>query len=154
MTRTQLLCGPFLILTAALIGCSSSKLAPARVSGSISYNGQPIKAGRMQFHSPDGVGYDAQISPDGTYSATDIPEGELVVTVETEYLKDSGNAGKGKEADMRAKMVQPPPPGVASAPAPSAQYIKIPAKYAKPNTSPLTIKVSGGRNVQNIELAD
>lgn len=152
MTRAHSLCGLFLLLTIGLLGCSGNSHAPARVSGSVSYKGQPIKAGKMQFHTPDGVAYDAQISSDGTYTATDVPVGELVITVETESLKPK--AGKGKDAEKRAGMVQKPPPGVASAPAPADYYIKIPEKYSNAKTSPLTLNVSRGRQVHNVDLTD
>jgi hypothetical protein len=124
------------------------------LSGSLSYKGQPIKAGSMAFHTADGTAYSAQISSDGTYTATDIPEGELVVTVDTAALDPAKKADGGKDADRRAKAQQPPPDGVAPPPSPGEFYVKIPAKYANPKTSPLTVNVSKGRQVRNIELTD
>ena len=84
MTRTRLLPLALLLLAAAFLGCSGNKLAPAKVSGNITYDGKPLKAGTLQFHTKEGVAYDGRISPDGTYSASDLPEGEMVVTVITE----------------------------------------------------------------------
>ena len=152
MFKLRLLIATSLIV--ALVGCSTNKSAPAKVSGSIAYKGQPIKAGTMQFHTPDGTAYDAQISPDGTYAATDIPEGEMVVTVETESINPDKKAATGKDAEKRGKMMQSPPGGVGGAPTPTQHYIKIPSKYANSKTSPLTVTLTAGRQVQNFDLTD
>ena len=108
----------------------------------------------MRFHTKEGVAYDAQISNDGTYSATDIPEGELVITVETESISPAKKAPRGAEAAKRAKanLVQPPPAGMAPAADLSSYYVKIPSEYANPNTSPLSVTVKSGRQVHNVEL--
>jgi hypothetical protein len=138
-----------------VLGCSQNKLAPARVSGSLTYKNQPIKAGSMHFHTPDGVAYPATISQDGTYSASDIPEGEMIVTVETESIGAKETASKSKTGQARAKMGQPPPPGVAaSMPSRGELYVKIPQKYSNPKTSPLTVTLKSGRQVHNIDLTD
>lgn len=140
-----------------VLGCAKNKLAPARVSGSLTYKNKPIKAGSMHFHTPDGVAYPATISQDGTYSAADLPEGELVVTVETESINPNrGGAAKGKTGEMRMKMVQQqPPPGVAAnIPPPTELYVKIPEKFSNPKTSPLTVTLKSGRQVQNLDLTD
>jgi len=147
-------------LAVALAGCSKNSLAPAKISGSVTYNGQSVKAGSIAFHTPEGIVYGTTINPDGTYSITDVPTGELVVTVETESLnpagkKDGGPATPQAGAYKKASSTQEPPPGVVAAgPPPAPEYTKIPAKYAKPNTSPLTVTIKGGRNVQNIEMTD
>lgn len=137
-----------------LVGCSKSSPAPAKVSGSVTYKGQPIKAGTMAFHTSEGVAYPAVISDDGTYSATDLPEGELVVTVDTAHLDPSKKsaAGTGKDADRRNKMMQgrmqDGPPDAAKA----QPYTKLPEKYSNPKTSPLTVTLKSGRQVKDIEL--
>jgi hypothetical protein len=143
-----------LAINAGLTGCSKNPYAPASISGSVSFNGQPIKAGSMKFYTAQGVAYDAQLTGDGTYSATDIPEGELVITVETESISPHKTAPQGAEAAKRAKanITQPPPPGMAPAPDPSALYIKIPEKYSNPKTSPLTVQVKSGRQVHDVKL--
>jgi hypothetical protein len=153
MTITRLLFGSFLIVSLAL-GCAPNSQAPAKLSGSVSYKGQPIKAGTMRFHTAEGVGYDAQISPDGTYTATDIPEGDLVITVETESINPNRKGGTGKDAEKRANTTQPPPAGMSGPADPSVYYIKVPAKYANPKTSPLSVPVKAGRQVHNVELTD
>src|SRR5262249_50745425 len=143
MLKARLLLAGLLLLTVTLVGCADNNPnAPARISGSLTYKGQPIKAGTMAFHTPDGVSYKANLSPDGTYSATDIPVGELVATVETESINAKKTAGGANAAAYQRAGAgqQQPPPGVAAAPV--GEYIKIPGKYANPKTSPLTVKIS------------
>jgi hypothetical protein len=156
MTRVRLLVCLSFILPIWLLGCSKNSQAPARLSGSVTYKGQPLKAGTMQLHAPDGVAYNAQIGEDGTYIATDIPEGELVITVETESFNPTKKAAGGKDAEKRLKAQQPPPPGRGSGggtPADlSEHYVKIPEKYSNPKTSPLTVTVKSGRQVHNVAL--
>jgi len=155
MREFHLLSVGVLLIACASLGCSTNKLAPARVSGSISYKGMPIKAGTMQFCTSDGAAYNAQITSDGTYTATDLPEGELVVTVDLEGLNPDKKAHTGKDAEKRMKMkTQPPPPGVTSAPTPTQFYMKLPAKYANPKTSPLSVTLTKGRQVHNFDLTD
>jgi len=153
VTRTRIIPLAFLLPAFTLLGCSGDKFAPAKVSGNITYNGKPIKAGTLQFHTKEGVAYDGRISLDGTYSATDLPEGELVVTLVTEHLNP---ARKGpppsKERDRRSKMMQQPE-GAAAAP-PEEPYTKVPESFTKPNTSPLSVKLKGGRQVINLEFVD
>jgi hypothetical protein len=165
MTGNRLLSAAVLVGSLTLLGCGGGGggTNSARVSGALTYNGKPIKGGVMMFHGPGGVAYQAQISPDGTYSATDIGAGEMVVTVDTESVnpeKMGGNVPKTAEASarmaasqMRAKAEGG---GNASAPAPSPAdlYVKIPAKYAKANTSTCTVTLKPGRQVLNIDLTD
>jgi hypothetical protein len=146
----------FLLIGVGVLGCSKSNPhAPARISGSLTYKGTPITAGSMAFVTPDGVSYAASIAPDGTYSATDVPTGELVVVIETESVRAS-HQPKGKDAERRLKTaVQQPPPGKGGGGAElEGTYTKIPAKYNNPKTSPLAVTLTSGRQVKNIDLED
>ena len=160
VSKVRILLGTFFLAAIglgaciSLVGCAKNPHAPASISGKISINGQPIKGGTMQFHTKQGTAYDASINNDGTYSATDIPEGELIITVETESISPQKKAPKGAEATKRSKagIVQPPPAGMAGPPDLSTLYVKVPDDYAKPNTSPLSVTVKSGRQVHNVEL--
>jgi hypothetical protein len=151
VTRTRLLSLAILLPTVAFLGCSGNTQAPAKISGNITIDGKPIKAGTLQFHTKEGVAYDGKIMADGTYSASDLPEGEMVVTVITEHLNPARKGpppSKDRERRM-SHMQQPEGPAAAQAEEP---YIKVPDKYSKPNTSPLSVKLKGGRQVQDLEL--
>ena len=64
------------ILTFA-VGCSPQT---ANVQGKVTVNGEPLKAGSLQFKSASGTVVVAQIQPDGTYSAVNVPVG-MVLTL-------------------------------------------------------------------------
>ena len=99
------LSGATLLLVAAgalVLGCKSENPnAPGRVSGKVTYNGQPVTGGTVTFHSKkDGAKIPVSISSDGRYSAFDIPDGEMDVTVETESLnpdREAAAATTGEE---------------------------------------------------------
>jgi hypothetical protein len=151
VSRTYILPLAFLVLTVALAGCSGKDAPAAKLSGAVTYNGQPVKAGNLRFHTSDGLAYSGVISPDGTYTATDLPDGELVVTLETEHLNPNRKAGAvGKDFDKRMKyQMQPAPSGAVT---PEEPYIKVPEKYGNPRTSPVTITATRGRQVKDIEF--
>jgi len=56
-------------------GCDKSSAAPARVVGSVSKKGQPLKAGTVSFHVTGAGVYTGNIKDDGTYVVTDLPVG-------------------------------------------------------------------------------
>lgn len=163
MTHIRIVTAAMLVSSLTLVGCGGGGGGgnSARVSGALTYKGQPIKAAVMYFHDSQGVAYEAKVGTDGTYSAADIPVGELVATVNTEAL-NPGKTGapSGPQADARMKQAQAvsrrpdAPSGGAAAPPPSSYYVKIPAKYAKPNTSTASITTKPGRQVINIDLTD
>jgi hypothetical protein len=155
MSRTRVLPLLFVLAASGLLGCSqNSSLVPAHVSGSLAYKGQPIKAGTMAFHAPNGVTYAALINPDGSYSAADLPEGDLVITVSTEHLNPAKKsaAGTGKDAGRRNKMMQGREQPQGEAVVPKEPYLKIPETYADPKTSTLKVTLKSGRQVHNIDL--
>lgn len=136
------------------LGCAKNPNAPASISGKVNYKGQPLKGGKVTFHTKDAGMYTSAIDEDGTYSITDLPTGDLVVTVETESVKpkEQPTYGGGK---FKMKEYRPPgaPADAGKGPDPS-RYVKVPSKYSNPKTSPLTVTVSSGRQVKEIELTD
>src|SRR5207237_8004556 len=134
-----------------VLGCSGAgNSTAAKVSGKITYNGKAVPAGSVAFYAPEGGFYNYQLQSDGTYSGTDLPAGgELVVTVETETANPKkAEYGRGKEggnpSDYEKKMRDMGK--VPSGPSNPGEYVKIPAKYAKRDTSPLKVTLSRGDN--------
>jgi hypothetical protein len=153
----------FLVLA---LGCSGNKNAPSTVSGKITYKGEQVTKGTVTFHPAEGPPYPIAIGSDGTYSMTDVPTGDMVVTVETESAKQQtmptygGRMGKQAEAEANkgeAKGRMGPGGG---SPAPSdfqqggGKYTKIPDKYSKKETSPLKTNLTRGKNTFDIPLED
>jgi hypothetical protein len=155
MNKHRLVSLAVLAIGVGVIGCGGNPHAPARVSGKVTYNGKPVTGGSMAFVTPDGNSYPAQLGSDGTYTATDLPAGELVVIIDTESLNPAKKPPAGSDAEKRMKyQMQKPPPGVADQPRPEQFYVKIPEKYSNPKTSPLTVTLTSGRQVHNFELTD
>jgi hypothetical protein len=80
-----------------------------------------------------------------------MPSGDMVVTVETE----SANKNKkvlGAYGAKMSKMMGPIPESARSLP--QVKYIKIPARYADPKTSPLKVTLKDGKNNIDFDLTD
>lgn len=127
-------------------GCGSST---GSVSGTVTYKGEPLKAGRVTFTSGDktGQGFPAEIDENGKYSISKIPPGDYKVCVETEYLKPS------PQMAMAAKTRPKDAPGGPAGATARAQFYKfIPQKYAMPEQTPLSFKVTGGSQTYDPKL--
>jgi hypothetical protein len=144
------------ILAVVAAGCGGGNpIAPAAISGSVTYQGKPVTGGSIQFYSSSGTPYSATIGVDGTYSVSDVPVGDAVVCVETESVNPVHKASTGKDAERRQAMMggrQPPAGQSSGTTADNPVYVKIPEKYSKQKTSPLTFAVKNGRQVHNIVL--
>ena len=161
-----------LIAAVMVLGCKQGNPnAPARVTGQVTYNGSPVTGGNVYFHPKEGGAIPAPIGPDGRYTAFDILDGEMVVTVETESINPDkkqpeyrgykgggpskmygGKAGGGAVVPKGKGMEMSPAPE--SSPGVNTKYMKIPAKYADPKTSGLTVTLVKGEQTHNIDLTD
>lgn len=119
-----------------LVGCDSAT-DKTIVSGTVTYQSQALTGGRLAlFNSRNEQIGGANINPDGTFIATDLPREELKVTVVT---------GGG----MMAKMQSAPPTSTVIAD-PAAGGTPVPEKYHRPETSDLKVNASSGS--QKVEL--
>jgi hypothetical protein len=151
----------FVVLVAA--GCSQSN-SPSRVSGKITYKGQPVPSGTVSFYrtgEEQSGAYSFPLKSDGTYEGAGLLPEEMLVTVETESAntkrptpKYGAPGGKGNnpmaEYDkmMQEKGFKP------AAPTDAGQYVPIPKKYAEKKSSPLRAPLKRGKNVLNFDLMD
>jgi hypothetical protein len=139
----------FLVLA---FGCGSNNPnAPASVSGEVTYKGSPVRGGTVTFHSQDAGSYKVMIHPDGTYSGTDLPAGEMLATIETESAKTI--ADKSAYGDYENYKLSPPPDGRKTT-STSGQYVEIPEKYANKNRSGLKVTLTSGRQTHNFDLTE
>jgi hypothetical protein len=147
----------FILLLAFTAGCfHKNPSAPGSISGKVTYGGKAVPAGNIAFHHPDKGTYRSTLDSDGTYSITDVPTGEMVVTVETESVnpsKKKATYGGDKSSKMYQERLAAEK-GTAAARTPPQTYLKIPAKYANTKTSPLTMTVVAGRQVKAFDLTD
>ena len=161
-----------LFLLALTAGCSGKgNMSAAKVSGKVTYNGSPVTGGSVTFHyanMKDEQGHDltnqsvsCTIGPDGTYSNTDMPVGDTVVTVETESAKHETASAADYAQKMGGKMAGKGGGKIEASPAPpgfegnkGGAYVKIPAKYADKSSSGLKKNLSRGSNTFDIPLSD
>src|SRR5262245_31768086 len=153
-------------------GCKKSNpLAPARISGKVTYAGAPIPGGTVIFHTADGGSIPANIAADGSYG-TELGVGEVIVTIETESVNPArkvptydertagggsalakmyGKSGGGGTGSSKNKAGNSMPE--TSAP-PVNNYVKIPPRYADKNKSGLTLTLVKGDQKKDFDLTD
>ena len=140
------------VLLAVVLGCSQrNPNAPATVTGSVSYKGEPLTAGSVSFHLKDGANFSAGITSDGTYTAAQVPAGEAVITVETESANTNRPQMTYGGARGKDKMMTSKPRDM---PTVQGKYRPIPRNYADPAKSPLKETIKPGKQTINIEVKD
>jgi hypothetical protein len=163
------------LLSAA--GCARTGI----VSGTVTYDGQPLPAGRITFVAADGRKQSAMIE-NGVYEVSQVPPGVCKVAVETAFLKDALSMSRpGGPATIGAAM---PPvgmgqslpgsgvPDMRNGPTAARQrlnlqhdpairehleelagkFVEIPELYASAERSGLTYTVTAGSQTFNIPL--
>ncbi len=141
---------PFLTLGAVLAaGCGPST---STVKGTVKYNGNLVKGGRVSLYDSDNHGYNGDINEDGTYRITNVPSGEVKMTVDTSSFKPPPNGPRGTASQPQGG---PQPPGMAYKGAGGndpARYVEIPPIYADPGKTPLKFTVKAGDNTYDPEI--
>jgi hypothetical protein len=128
-------------LLACMAGCGSPK-----VSGKVTYKGEPLHMGTVLFTAANGWTGTSRINDDGTYSIANVPPGPAKVAVDVP-------SGKGR-LPPGGKVQRRPAEGSATA-TPAAQTtpsVQIPVKYRLAETSGLTCEVTGSKQIYNIAL--
>lgn len=130
----------------SLVGCAGCRPA-ANVSGTVSFCGEPLPAGRVTFLCDGGKKpvISGDISANGRYEVGNLPVGSSRVTVETfEPLRKPkpGTIDVISGVDQSLTWQDPGP------------YVAIPRRYAAPKTSGLTWKIVPGEQTFDILLSD
>lgn len=132
-----------MLLFYGALGCGGG---PTTVSGKVSYKGAPVTGGSIKFTFDGGKEDSGGIDQRGNYSLQVTSHGKARVSIETESIKGAG-------VDALA------PPGgeklnVPAMPGGEYTYVQIPARYADPGSSNLTVDVKTGTQTKNWELTD
>ena len=134
-----------------LLACTAGCGAP-KVSGKVTYKGEPLHMGQVLFTATNGWTGSSQINEDGTYSIPSVPPGQAKIAVDCPYFEEGKNASSpaARRHGQRPPMSEEAKKGSAGV----KEYppVKIPDKYKKPETSGLTLEVTGGRQTHNIDL--
>jgi hypothetical protein len=133
---TRSLCCLGLLLVFVVGGCSRS----ATITGTVTYRGQPLKRGEINFIGADGKSRSGLIRSDGTYKVVDAPRGPVKVTV----VSLTGADEEGKLSAL----------GLGANSGPVDVHYAIPVKYTNPDESGLTYRLSRGGQKINIDLTD
>jgi hypothetical protein len=128
-------------------GCGQSGPERVEVSGTVAYQGQPVKEGMIRFiptKGTEGPAWGARIV-DGKYSA----RGKGGVPVGTHKVEIIAHRDKPKPA----RSTSPPPSGFElDAPVPREQY--LPEKYNTKTELEITIPPGSGKIVENYDLTE
>src|SRR5262245_31026901 len=139
---------PLLVVLAALatLGAGGCGKKETTVSGKVLYKGQALTSGSVVFVGQAGrSGLPAEIQPDGTYLARNVPPGRTKVAVDTPPPPSlaSGQLPAGLSASD---------PEVKAAQEQARRYVAVPQQYRSPDTSGLTFDVKPGANTHDIPL--
>jgi hypothetical protein len=128
------------LLALALSGCGQRK---GKLTGKVSYKGETVPSGTVAFYGKGDAVSSAPIGPDGTYQATEVPLGEVRVTVSTPPPPDPHAAEKLKKNPL---VVQK------NIVIKQEKVVPVPRKYNLPGTSGLSLTVTGGSQPFDISL--
>jgi hypothetical protein len=157
MRRTPFVRSLVAIASAAfLLGCGGDASKPklGRVSGKVTYNGQPVTKGIVSFVPRGGPGAQSgqsatgEIGPDGSYTLTTFENGDGAVLGEHSVLimareEDPAITGHGMPIpNAQGKLKIKPAKSL------------VPEKYATATNSPLRFTVQEGSNNNDIDLKD
>jgi hypothetical protein len=117
---------------AVATGCGPKGIKKLTVTGKVSYKGQPVTAGILQFTGANGSYSAASIQPDGTYIITDVVPDEVKVSIQE--APQSGGSSSGE----RVK--------------PQAAPVALPAKYRTADKTDLRYTITDSTKELNIEI--
>jgi uncharacterized protein YceK len=140
---------PVFAVLLTLSGCGSNT---STVSGTVTYKGSPLTNVQIDFVPVDGgPTFTAMTNSSGKYQV-DVPNGTCKVTV----ISQASSAAEPTVKSMKDPKSSVPPPKAAATATPPTGLEKptLPAKYASPTTTPLTVNVTNSSTVFDIPLVD
>lgn len=147
--RNAVVCVALMTLLATLTsgGCGSDNPKTVKVTGKISYNGQPLNSGTVALIPKDtdaGYGATGQIQEDGTFELTSFKPndgaapGQYAVTVQV-FPDEEASGGELGLPGAEFGMGNKPP---------------IPLGYSDPSTTKLTALINDGETELDLKLED
>lgn len=122
-------------LLLALSGCGPKK---GTVSGNVTFGGKPVVWGTVSLFASDNVQYTGQITPEGTYSIPDVPNGPVRITVASPNPDGAARGGAAAVRSAEGNNVDGSPGQALPA---KGDWLAIPEKYGIPDQSGLTGEV-------------
>ena len=118
-------------------GCGSRT---GTAAGKVTYQGKPVVWGSVTLTAADGSMHQVGINTDGTYRLEKVPVGVAKVGVVSPDPTPSARAKASEDSRVPTGMPRPQP----------GAWFALPAKFADPGTSGVTLQVGGGSG--DIEL--
>jgi hypothetical protein len=120
----------------AAAGCGGDS---GTVSGKVVYNGTPVKGGVVSFIDGGWHAVNAEIKPDGSYSASKVPLGDVKVTVATPKTATPNAGAPSYEVPSSFQN-----PNAAPASGGPNDVVQVPATYGDPEKTTLKYTVKPG----------
>jgi hypothetical protein len=142
-----------LLLGVLTTGCGDAR--SGSLSGRVTYQGKPVVFGVVQAFGSDGLPASCLIQPDGSYTLTGLPVGDVRIAV---------NSPNPAREDISAPTAAiNPPPAIAKAkrsrpaaplppPADMKRWFPLPAEYADVSTSGIQTRVESRNQAWDIQL--
>jgi hypothetical protein len=156
-------CLGLLFLLPILAGCSPRT---GHVTGKVTYNGNPVPAGWIQFRPADPAqnSVTVELKEDGSFEV-DLPAGEVTVTIDNrEWEPRAAGAipsipagiplSPEARAQVAASAAAAKKENEGKAGGRSGKYVRLPEKYLDTASSPLKFTVKGGDQTENLTLTD
>lgn len=144
MSRTRLVALRVLIVLSGAVALSGCGGRTGTVSGRVTYKGSPVARAQVDVHPQNGAPRTAVTDDQGNYRIDGVPVGPCKVTVIP--FPESSEADRLGSAFFRAARTGPTLPKESPA--------RLPAKYAAPDSTPLTLDARSGDNPFDLTLAD
>jgi hypothetical protein len=131
---TEARAGLLFVLAFVMSGCGGNGASTATVTGTVTYRGAPVPAGRVSFYGPNDQVASAILNEDGSYEAQNVPLGSVKVAVSTPLPPPpeiQKAAKEGKRRFGKGNLIQAP-----------ANVVTIPPKYNDPAKSGLRVTVT------------
>ena len=141
------------VLWSLLSGCGPTGPEMGQVTGSITFDGNVVPAGNVQFWPESGRPARGSIAEDGTYSLTTFgkDDGAIVgshrVTIQATQVSDQGPA-VGSTAEEIAHYSQKNAKRIRAS---RVKWI-VPQRYSEVDTTPLVATVVSGANIIDFNL--
>jgi len=162
---------PILFLLAIAAISANSCSSRGKVSGTVTFDGKPLPAGRITFIGPNDKASDPGNINDGKYEVVNAPIGECKIRVETMYLAQmmgmmpgmgmpGANPASGMtnpsmqrmDPEKKGQMEKANPDLAKMREMSAGAFVEIPDEYENPEKTPLTFTVKSGSNSKDIEL--
>jgi hypothetical protein len=124
-------------------GCAVVAPDVGRVSGTVTFEGQPVTSGEVVFVLENGEQFRCQLKGQCIYEFKDLPVGLVKIAVRTFRPSPFPEPVPGKPKPVQTAL---------SPPAKDKPYIQVPDHYADPDKSGLTLKVEKGEQKYPIVL--